>query len=78
MVKVDDRILLPRLEPVITGNEHVVFVGFAVTISPLVILRAGEFHPVHQAQRADLGADREPVDEINDMVTGVVGNPASA
>jgi hypothetical protein len=35
VVELDDRILLPLLEPVITGNEHIVFVGFAVAISPL-------------------------------------------
>ena len=77
-MEVDDRILFPLLEPVIAGNEHVVFVGFAVAIPPLVILRAGEFHPAHQAQRADLGAGREPLDEVDDIVAGVVGNPASA
>jgi hypothetical protein len=79
MVEVDDRVLLPLLEPVITGDKHVVFVGFAVAISPLVILGAGEFHPAHQEQqRTDLGAGREPRDEVDDIVTGVVGNPASA
>ena len=78
MVEVDDGILFPLLEPVITGNQDVVFVGLAVAIPPLVILGAGEFHPAHQAQRADLGAGRKPLDEIDDIVTGVVGNPASA
>ena len=78
MVEVDDGILFPPLKPVIAGNEDVVFVGFAVAIPPLVILRAGKFHPVHQAQRADLGAVREPLNEIDDRVTGVVRNPASA
>ena len=77
-MEVDDRILLPLLEPVITGNQDVVFVSFTVAISPLVILGAGEFHPVHQAQRADLGAGREPLDEVDDIVTDVVRNPASA
>ena len=30
------------------------------------------------AQRADLGAGREPLDEVDNIVTGVVSNPASA
>ena len=77
-MEVDDGILFPLLEPMIAGNEHVVFVDFAVAIPPLVILRAGEFHPAHQAQRADFAAAREPLDEVDDIVTGVVGNPASA
>ena len=51
LVEVDDRVLFPLLEPVIAGNEDVVFVSFAVAIPPLVILRAGKFHPVHQASR---------------------------
>jgi hypothetical protein len=77
-VEVDDGILLPLFEPMIAGNERVVFVGFAEAISPLVILGAGEFHPAHQAQRADLGAGRDPLDEVDDIVTSVVSNPASA
>jgi len=78
MVELDNRIPFPLLEPVITRNEHIVFVGFAVAISPLVILGAGEFHPAHQAQRTDLGAGRESLDEVDDIVTGVVRNPTSA
>ena len=78
VMEIDNRILFPLLEPAITGNERIVFVGFAVAIPPLVILGAGEFHPGHQAQRADLGADREPVDEIDDHIPGVVRNPTSA
>ena len=74
----DDGILFPLLEPVITGNERIVFVGFAVAILPLVILGAGEFHPAQQAQRADFGAHREPLDEVDGHVTSVVRNPTSA
>lgn len=36
------------------------------------------FHPAHQAQRTDLGAGREPLDEVDDIVTSVVRNPVSA
>jgi hypothetical protein len=68
----DDRILLPLLEPMIAGNERVAFVGFAVAISPLLILGAGESHPAHQAQRADLGAGREPLDKIDPAAAGRV------
>ena len=46
-VEINNNVPLP--EPVIARNEDVVFVGLTVTISPLVILRAREFHPVHQA-----------------------------
>jgi hypothetical protein len=34
MVEVNDGILFPLLEPVITGNEDVVFVGLTIAISP--------------------------------------------
>src|SRR4029450_13232968 len=78
MVEVDDRIVFPLLKPVIAWNEDVMFVGFAVAIPPLVILGAGKVHPAHQVQWADLGACREPLDEVDDIVTSVVGNPASA
>jgi hypothetical protein len=72
MVKVDDRILFPLLEPVITGNEDVVFVGLTVAIPPLIILGAGEFYPAHRAQQADLGADREPLDKVDPAAAGRV------
>src|SRR5215475_508958 len=42
MVEVDDRVLFPLLEPVITGNEHVVFVSFAVAIPPLSNTSSGK------------------------------------
>ena len=60
MVEVNDGILFPLLEPVITGNHNVVFVGCVPieAISPLIILGAGEFNLAHQAQQADLGAGR--------------------
>jgi hypothetical protein len=43
MVELNNGILFPLLEPVITGNEGIVLVGLAVAILPLVILGAGEF-----------------------------------
>jgi hypothetical protein len=76
-MEIDHRFLFPLLEPVITGNERIVFVGFPVASFHCVILGA-EFHPAHQAQRADLGAGREPVDEIDDDIPGVVRNATSA
>ena len=45
---------------------------FAMAIPPLVILGAGEFYPAHQAQRADSGARREPIYEI-DPAAGTPG-----
>ena len=74
----DDGLFFPSLEPMIAGNEQVVLVDFAVAIPPLVILRDGEFNPAQQAQRADFAACREPLDEVDEIVTDVVGNPVSA
>ena len=47
MVEVDDCVFFSLLESVIKGKEYVVFVSFAVAISPLLILRVGKFYPVH-------------------------------
>jgi hypothetical protein len=63
---------------VTAGNEGLVFIDFAVAILPLVILPTGECHPTDQAQRADPGAGRTALDEVDDHITGVVSNPASA
>ena len=38
VVVVEDRLLLPRLEPMIAGNRGVVFVHFALALPPLVKL----------------------------------------
>jgi hypothetical protein len=77
VVEVEDRLLLPGLEPVVARNQGVVLVDLAVALSPVVELRQCDAQPEHEQLDGQLRAPAPMVDEIDDFVTGVVGNPAS-
>jgi hypothetical protein len=76
-VEVADRLLLVVLQPVVARDPTVVLVGLAVTVLPGVPLGGGQAKPDEEAQNGDTGFVGPAVDEINDLVAGVVGNPAS-
>ncbi len=50
VVKVDDGAALPILEPFVAGDEAVVLVGFAVALTPVVILGAADAQPFDEPQ----------------------------
>jgi hypothetical protein len=77
VVEVEDRLLLPVLQPPVAGYWAVVLVGLPVTLVPLVELARAQPQPAEQSLARQLGAVRPPIDVIDHFVAGVVGNPAS-
>src|SRR5271166_5633450 len=75
MMEADNGHLFPRLQPMIARHQSVMFVGFAVTITPKVILAPAQTNPVNQLQGTDLGAFRPVCDVVHDRVANVVCHP---
>src|SRR5258708_1794598 len=74
-VEPNDGLLLPLLQPEISGNPTVVLVHFAVAIPPVVELAGGDVEPLNEPPGADLGFLRPAPDEIHDLIPRVVRNP---
>src|SRR5260370_1933587 len=74
-VETDDRFLLPRLKPEITGNPTVVLVDAPVSLPPVIELAGGHAQPVDKPSDADLSPFRPAPDEIHDLVPHVVRHP---
>jgi len=53
-VEVDDRLLLPRLQPEITRNPTVVLIDATVALSPVVELAGAQAQPMDESSDADL------------------------
>jgi hypothetical protein len=54
-----------------------VFVDFAEAVFPVVELAGADAEPALKTGRGDVGLVRPGVDEIDDLIAGIVGNPAS-
>jgi hypothetical protein len=76
-VEVEDGLALLGFEPVVARDPGVVFVDLAVAMLPGVPLGGGEADPDQEAGNGDAGFAGPVVDEINEGVAGVVGNPES-
>jgi hypothetical protein len=76
-VEVEDGLLLLVVQPVVARDPGVVLVGLAVAVLPGVPLGGGDAEPRQEAGDGDAGLVGPAVDEIDDLVAGVVGNPAS-
>ena len=74
-MELDDRLLLPILQPEIPGNPTVVLVTLAVALSPIVKLAAGHAQPSDEPSGADLGRLRPAPHEIHDLIPHIVRNP---
>jgi hypothetical protein len=74
-VEVEDGLFLVVFEPVVTRNPGVVFVGLAVAVLPGVPLGGGQAQPQQETQDGDAGLAGPAVDEIDDLVAGIMGNP---
>jgi hypothetical protein len=74
-VEIEDGLLLPRLQPPVSGDQRVVLVGRAVACPPLVELAGGDAKPADESPDGDLGALRPIPDEVDDGIAGIVGNP---
>jgi hypothetical protein len=62
---------------VIAGDVGVVLVDLAVTLPPVVKLREADAQPEHQHADGDFRLLGPAADEVDELVAGVVGNPAS-
>jgi hypothetical protein len=76
-MEVEDSLLLLGFKPVVARDPGVVLVGLAVAALPGVPLGGGQAEPEQEAGDGDTGFAGPAVDEIDDLVAGVVGNPAS-
>jgi hypothetical protein len=62
---------------VVAWDPGIVLVGLAVAVLPGVPLGAGQAEPEEEAGDGDAGLVGPAVDEVDDGVTGIVGNPES-
>ena len=64
-------------EPVIAWHPGIVFVDLAEACDPVLVLAAANADPGREAGDRDLGLVGPGADEIDDVVAGVVGDPAA-
>lgn len=75
MEELDDGSLLVMGEPVVAGDRGVVLVDLAVPLLPVVILTLLNAAPRDDELDRQLGPLGQVGDEVNDRVSGVMGNP---
>jgi hypothetical protein len=76
-MEVGDRFLLLEFEPMITWHPGVVFVDLAIALLPVVELAFGDLDPGDEAFGRNLGFVGPGLDEVDDLVAGVVGSPGA-
>ena len=69
--------LLVGQEPVIARDPSVMFVDLAKTLDPIVVLAGADADPGQKVRRGDIALVGPGADEIDDLVAGVVGDPAA-
>ena len=74
-VEFEEGRLLPRFVPPVAGDQGVVLVGQATARPPIVELAGGDLESAEEASHGDLGAIGPVVDEVDEGVAGIVGNP---
>lgn len=74
-VELEDRRLLPGFEPAVAGDQGVVLVGRPVARPPIVELAGGDAEPADEPPDGYVGPLGPVADEVDDGVSGVVGNP---
>jgi hypothetical protein len=62
---------------VVAGYPCVVLVDFSVSVFPVVELAGGNAQPADESAGGQFGLLRPAVDEVDDLVTVVVGGPLS-
>ena len=67
---------LVGLEPVVAGDVAVVFIGFTVALLPFVELAAGDAEPSDEALGGLFTSFGPVVDEVDDLIAQIVGNPS--
>jgi hypothetical protein len=76
-MEVADGPFLLVFEPMVTRNPGIVFVSLAVAVFPGMPLGGGQTQPEQEAGNGNAGLIGPSVDEIDDLVTDVGGNPES-
>jgi hypothetical protein len=74
---VNDRLLLPILQPSVTQDMGIVLVGLAVAVFPVVELASAQVEPAEESLRRLFGACRPVIHILDDLVSDVVGTPGS-
>ena len=74
-MEIDDRLLLPFLQPEVPGHPTVVLVRFAISFPPLVELAGCDAEPPDEPSDADLRLLRPASDVIHDLIPHVVRYP---
>jgi hypothetical protein len=77
VVKIDNGLFFPVLEPPVAGDLAVVLVDFAVTVLPVVELASAQAEPTQEPTRWKLRAAGPMLDVVDDLITRVMGNPGS-
>lgn len=68
---------LLRIDPVVTGNQGVVFVRLAVAVFPVVEFSRGESEPTQHQDQCQPGQQPVVLDEVDDLVPQVMRDPVS-
>jgi hypothetical protein len=76
-MEVADGLFLVVFQPVVTRNPGIVFVGLAVAMLSGVPLGASQSQPQQQAGNGNTGLVGPTLDESDDLVADIVGNPES-
>ena len=76
-IEVQNRFLLPVLEPMIAGNPTVVLVDLSVPLLPAVEGPLGHFHPTQDPLGRHLGSILPVLDVIHHCIASFMGNPNS-
>jgi hypothetical protein len=76
-MEIANGLFLLVFKPMVTRNPGIVFVGLAVALLPGVPLGGGQTQPQQEAGDRNAGLIGPSVDEIDDLVADVRGNPES-
>jgi len=74
--EVDDAEFFVVGEPVVAWDPGIVLVDFALALFPVVELGSAQADPAEEAADGDVGLVSSGVDEIDEVVAGVMRHPA--
>src|ERR1700675_14393 len=74
-MEADDGIVLPRLQPEISGYQSVVLIHSSIALPPVVELAHGNAQPRNESASPDLGLLRPAPDEIHYLIPHIMRHP---
>lgn len=75
-IVVDDRLLLPFFQPIITWDPAVVFVDLPITLAPVIKLTGADLEPMNKIVGGNFGFATPSADKVNHLIPRIVGNPS--